>query len=150
MRARGPDREGVVERDGVLVGYAVYRTGEPAILLLTSGQDDRSDGAPGVLRERLTGYEEDPFVLSTTGTGCGLRRSFLHLLEVLGHIPPPGFGIADHSLARLHPIAATGRRMVSVVAGIAEVVSRPGALDGWWDRVLDGGSRGLWSRSAPR
>ena len=60
MRARGPDREGVVERDGVRVGSAVYGKGEPAILLLTSGQDDRSDGAPGVLRERLTGYEEDP------------------------------------------------------------------------------------------
>ncbi len=36
MRAREPDWEGVVERDGVRVGYAVYGTGEPAILLLTS------------------------------------------------------------------------------------------------------------------
>jgi pimeloyl-ACP methyl ester carboxylesterase/predicted glycosyltransferase len=36
MRAREPDHEGVVERDGVRVGYDVYGAGEPAILLLTS------------------------------------------------------------------------------------------------------------------
>ena len=36
MRAREPDYEGFVERDGVRVGYAVSGTGEPAILLLTS------------------------------------------------------------------------------------------------------------------
>jgi hypothetical protein len=36
MRAREPDYEGVVERDGVRVGYAVFGTGEPVILLLPS------------------------------------------------------------------------------------------------------------------
>jgi len=36
MRAREPDYEGFVERDGVRVGYAVSGTAEPAILLLTS------------------------------------------------------------------------------------------------------------------
>jgi pimeloyl-ACP methyl ester carboxylesterase/predicted glycosyltransferase len=36
MRAREPDYEGFVERDGVRVGYAVFGAGEPAILLLTS------------------------------------------------------------------------------------------------------------------
>jgi pimeloyl-ACP methyl ester carboxylesterase len=36
MRARDPDAEGVVERDGVRIGYDVYGTGEPAIVLLTS------------------------------------------------------------------------------------------------------------------
>ena len=36
MRAREPDHEGVVERDGVRVGYAVFGEGEPAILLFTS------------------------------------------------------------------------------------------------------------------
>jgi pimeloyl-ACP methyl ester carboxylesterase len=36
MRAREPDYEGVVERDGVRVGYDVYGAGEPTILLLTS------------------------------------------------------------------------------------------------------------------
>jgi pimeloyl-ACP methyl ester carboxylesterase len=36
MRAREPDVEGVVERDGVRIGYAVYGTGEPTIVLLTS------------------------------------------------------------------------------------------------------------------
>ncbi len=36
MRARYPDAEGFVERDGVKIGYEVYGTGEPAILLLTS------------------------------------------------------------------------------------------------------------------
>jgi pimeloyl-ACP methyl ester carboxylesterase/predicted glycosyltransferase len=36
MRAREPDHEGVIERDGVRVGYDVYGAGEPAILLLTS------------------------------------------------------------------------------------------------------------------
>ena len=43
-----------------------------AITLVATGAtagDDRSDGAPGMVRERLTGYEEDPLVLSTTGTG---------------------------------------------------------------------------------
>ena len=35
----------------------------------TAGADDRPDGAPGALQERLTGYEEDPLVLSTTGAG---------------------------------------------------------------------------------
>jgi pimeloyl-ACP methyl ester carboxylesterase/predicted glycosyltransferase len=36
MRAREPDHEGVIERDGVRVGYDVYGAGEPTILLLTS------------------------------------------------------------------------------------------------------------------
>ena len=36
MRAREPDVEGVVERDGVRIGYDVYGTGEPTIVLLTS------------------------------------------------------------------------------------------------------------------
>jgi pimeloyl-ACP methyl ester carboxylesterase len=36
MHAREPDHEGTVERDGVRVGYSVYGTGEPTIVLLTS------------------------------------------------------------------------------------------------------------------
>jgi pimeloyl-ACP methyl ester carboxylesterase/predicted glycosyltransferase len=36
MRARYPDAEGFIERGGVKVGYEVFGTGEPAILLLTS------------------------------------------------------------------------------------------------------------------
>jgi pimeloyl-ACP methyl ester carboxylesterase/predicted glycosyltransferase len=36
MRAREPDHEGVVERDGVRVGYAVFGEAEPTILLFTS------------------------------------------------------------------------------------------------------------------
>src|SRR3954465_14252329 len=36
MRAREPDVEGVVERDGVRIGYAVYGTAEPTLVLLTS------------------------------------------------------------------------------------------------------------------
>jgi len=36
MRARYPDAEGFIERDGVKVGYQVFGEGEPAILLLTS------------------------------------------------------------------------------------------------------------------
>jgi pimeloyl-ACP methyl ester carboxylesterase/predicted glycosyltransferase len=36
MRAREPDYEGTVERDGVRVGYAVFGEGDPTILLLTS------------------------------------------------------------------------------------------------------------------
>ena len=36
MRAREPDHEGVIERDGVRVGYDVYGAGEPTILLLAS------------------------------------------------------------------------------------------------------------------
>ena len=36
MRAREPDHEGVIERAGVRVGYDVYGSGEPTILLLTS------------------------------------------------------------------------------------------------------------------
>ena len=36
MRASEPDHEGVIERDGVRVGYAVFGEGEPAILLFTS------------------------------------------------------------------------------------------------------------------
>ena len=36
MRARHPDTEGFIERGGVKVGYEVFGTGEPAILLLTS------------------------------------------------------------------------------------------------------------------
>ncbi len=36
MRARYPDAEGFIERDGVKVGYEVFGAGEPTILLLTS------------------------------------------------------------------------------------------------------------------
>ena len=34
MRARDPDRDGYVERDGVKLFYEVFGTGEPAILLM--------------------------------------------------------------------------------------------------------------------
>ncbi|HXC81628.1 MAG TPA: alpha/beta fold hydrolase [Trebonia sp.] len=36
MRAREPDFDGAIERDGVRVGYASFGTGEPVIVLLTS------------------------------------------------------------------------------------------------------------------
>ncbi len=36
MRARYPDADGFIERDGIKVGYEVYGEGEPTILLLTS------------------------------------------------------------------------------------------------------------------
>jgi len=36
MRARYPDAEGFIKRDGVKVGYEVFGAGEPTILLLTS------------------------------------------------------------------------------------------------------------------
>jgi pimeloyl-ACP methyl ester carboxylesterase/predicted glycosyltransferase len=36
MRARYPDAEGFIERDGVKVGYEVFGAGEPTILMLTS------------------------------------------------------------------------------------------------------------------
>ena len=36
MRAKYPDAEGFIERDGVKVGYEVFGAGEPTILLLTS------------------------------------------------------------------------------------------------------------------
>ena len=36
MRAREPDYEGTIERDGVRVGYDVYGEGEPTIVFLTS------------------------------------------------------------------------------------------------------------------
>ena len=32
MRAREPDIEGYVDRDGVKVGYEVFGTGEPAVV----------------------------------------------------------------------------------------------------------------------
>jgi pimeloyl-ACP methyl ester carboxylesterase/predicted glycosyltransferase len=36
MRAREPDHDGAIERDGVRVGYEVFGEGEPTIVLLTS------------------------------------------------------------------------------------------------------------------
>ena len=48
---------------GVVAAITLVATGA------TAGADGRSDGAPGTLRERLTGYQEDPLVLSTTGRG---------------------------------------------------------------------------------
>ena len=47
---------------GVVAAITVVATGA------TAGADGRSDGATGTLRERLTGYEETPLALSTTGT----------------------------------------------------------------------------------
>lgn len=47
---------------GVVAAITVIATGA------TAGEGDGS-GDAGVLRERLTGYQEDPFALSTTGTG---------------------------------------------------------------------------------
>jgi hypothetical protein len=55
MRAREPDYEGLVERDGVRVGYDVYGAGEPAILLLTSGRSC----TPGSGRLRCRTYPGD-------------------------------------------------------------------------------------------
>jgi pimeloyl-ACP methyl ester carboxylesterase len=36
MRAREPDQQGMIERDGVRVGYDVYGDGSPTVVLLTS------------------------------------------------------------------------------------------------------------------
>ena len=36
MRAREPDEQGVIERDGVRVGYEVHGDGDPTVLLLPS------------------------------------------------------------------------------------------------------------------
>jgi hypothetical protein len=48
---------------GVVAAITVLATGAVA------GEGNRSDGDAGVLRERLTGYQEDPLTVSTTGTG---------------------------------------------------------------------------------
>jgi hypothetical protein len=41
MRARYPDHEGVIDRDGVKVGYEVYGQGTPAALLVPAELPER-------------------------------------------------------------------------------------------------------------
>ena len=69
----------------------------------------------------------------------------LVLLLVLGAVFLAGF---SEAVSVAIPLVAVYLLLnaVVVVVGFAEVVSRPGALDGWWDRVLDaGGGGGIWS-----
>ena len=47
---------------GVVAAITVVATGA------TAGADGHSNGGSGTLRERLTGYQESPLALSTTGT----------------------------------------------------------------------------------
>ena len=67
MRARLPDREGVVQRDGVRVAYEVYGQGKPALLLIPASPITHARSWKGIvpsLARRFT-------VVTTDGRGTG-------------------------------------------------------------------------------
>jgi hypothetical protein len=47
MRARDPDDEGYVERDGVKLLYEIHGAGDPTILLMPTWPDRIAPTAPG-------------------------------------------------------------------------------------------------------
>src|SRR5215467_13860585 len=67
MRARPPDREGVVQRDGVRVAFEVFGHGEPALLLIPASPITHARSWKGIvpsLARRFT-------VVTTDGRGTG-------------------------------------------------------------------------------
>jgi pimeloyl-ACP methyl ester carboxylesterase/predicted glycosyltransferase len=67
MRARRPDREGVIERDGVRVAFETFGRGEPALLLVPASPITHARSWKGIapsLARRFT-------VLTTDGRGTG-------------------------------------------------------------------------------
>src|SRR5689334_25125114 len=67
MRARLPDREGVVTRDGVRVGFEVFGHGEPSLLLIPASPITHARSWKGIvpaLARRFT-------VVTTDGRGTG-------------------------------------------------------------------------------
>ena len=85
-----------------------------------------------------------------------LAPEFLHdqrvaitlvLLVILGGVFLAGFSEAV-TVAIPLVVAYLLLNAVVVAVGVAEIAGRPGALEGWWDRVLDSGSGGLGSAAA--
>ena len=67
MRARLPDREGVVTRGGVHVGFEIFGHGEPALLLIPASPITHARSWKGIvpaLARRFT-------VVTTDGRGTG-------------------------------------------------------------------------------
>jgi pimeloyl-ACP methyl ester carboxylesterase len=67
MRARLPDREGVIERDGVRVAFEIFGNGEPALLLVPASPITHARSWKGLvpsLARRFT-------VVTTDGRGTG-------------------------------------------------------------------------------
>ena len=67
MRARLPDREGVIQRDGVRVAFEVFGHGEPALLLIPASPITHARSWKGIvpaLARRFT-------IVTTDGRGTG-------------------------------------------------------------------------------
>src|SRR5262249_62270716 len=67
MRARLPDRAGVVQRDGIRVAFEVFGQGEPAMLLVPASPITHARSWKGIvptLARRFT-------VITTDGRGTG-------------------------------------------------------------------------------
>src|SRR6476646_9214615 len=67
MRARLPDQEGVIQRDGVRVAFEIFRHGEPALLLIPASPITHARSWKGIvpaLARRFT-------VVPTDGRGTG-------------------------------------------------------------------------------
>jgi pimeloyl-ACP methyl ester carboxylesterase/predicted glycosyltransferase len=67
MRARLPDREGVVERDGVKVAYEVFDGGEPALFLIPASPITHARAWKGILPTLARRFT----VVTTDGRGTG-------------------------------------------------------------------------------
>ncbi len=67
MRARLPDREGVVERDGIKVAYEVFEGGEPALFLIPASPISHSRAWKGILPTLARRFS----VVTTDGRGTG-------------------------------------------------------------------------------
>jgi len=80
MRARLPDREGVVERDGVRVAYEVYGDGRPALLLVPASPITHARSWKMVVPTLALRFT----VITTDGRGTG-RSERAHAIE--GYAP---------------------------------------------------------------
>jgi hypothetical protein len=58
MKARQPDRQDLVDRNGVKIGFEVYDGGTPALLLVNS----RSTGSPSIRSRRCSRPRESAFI----------------------------------------------------------------------------------------
>ncbi|HEY2764700.1 MAG TPA: alpha/beta fold hydrolase [Pseudonocardiaceae bacterium] len=151
MRARLPDREGVIERDGVRVAFEIFGNGEPALLLVPASPITHARSWKGLVPSLAR-----RFTVTTDGRGTGrsdrsptpecyapaeVAADLLAVLDATGvdrvvlvaHCHPVPWAL---HLAADHPERVAG--VVAIAPGIAVAPPNPRTVEAerrWADRL---------------
>jgi len=125
MRARYPDTEGFIERDGVKVGYEVFGAGEPAVVF---------PPIDGIVHSRCW-KAQVPYLarffkvvtIDPRGNGRSDRPQGYRPNEKVCVVTVGGSGVGTDLLRRVAAAFPEAKRLVpeALAAAIAEEVARP-------------------------